>query len=561
MILTKRVFRSTFTVSTVILIMFAVTIVVISYTYITDTFKNNIKAQSTLIAACLNESESSFLSSSAAYADRITLIDTDGTVLFDNTTDADTMENHSDREEFISAQARGVGESTRYSETSAEVTYYYALKLDNGMVVRVSGTQGSLYALFVKTLPPIVVFLLVALALSLILSRTAARKIVEPINEIDPECPDDFTAYDELAPLLNKIKALSGKVDEQITEIQRRQQEFTAITEHMSEGLLMVDKNANVLSCNSAAQRFLGVSSVDTHRSVININRSTDFTSTVEKALSGKPCEYVMKRGERAYRVMANPVFDDDSTVTGTIVVILDVTDSEEADKLRREFTANVSHELKTPLTSISGFAEIMAGGMAKEADMKHFAGLIYSEAQRLITLVNDIIKLSRLDEADTSQEKSTARLIEDADLYSVAVDVAQRLSSLAKKHSVTIEVHGAPTRIKGDSLVLDEMVYNLVENAVKYNVSGGRVDITTAEENGAVKLIVSDTGIGIPCDEQQRVFERFYRVDKSHSKEIGGTGLGLSIVKHAAAYMGAAVELSSTQGEGTTVTVSFHAA
>ncbi len=556
--MTSRVFRSTFIESMVVLILFAATIVVISYTYITDSFKDNIKTEALLIADCLNASESSFLEGSASYSDRITLIDSDGDVLFDNSTDADTMENHSDREEFISARDSSVGESTRYSQTSAEVTYYYALLLDNGMVVRVSGTQASLYALFIKTLPPIVVFLVVALVLSLILARKSAQKIVKPINEIDLEHPDDFTAYDELAPLLNKIKALGSKVDEQIAEIRRRQQEFDAITENMSEGLLMVDKNADVLSCNGAAMRFLGVRSVDRHKSIININRSTNFTGAVENALAGKSHEYVMKRSERAYRIMANPVFDDLHAVSGAVIVILDVTDSEEADKLRREFTANVSHELKTPLTSISGFAEIMAGGMAKKDDMQRFAGLIYNEAQRLITLVNDIIELSRLDEADTLSQAGTTRLSEDVDICKTAIDVAQRLKSLADKSDITIEVTGVSAHVRGAPQVIDEMVYNLAENAVKYNVKGGRVDISTAVTDGTVKLTVADTGIGIPFADRQRVFERFYRVDKSHSKEIGGTGLGLSIVKHAAAYHGASVELDSTPGKGTTVTVTF---
>lgn len=550
--MTKRIFGSIFFVSVIALVLLSAGIVLLLYNYSYTMFKTEIRNEASLLSACLNESGSDFLLDTEKSSVRITLISEDGKVLYDNKADESSLENHSGREEFILAQKNGTGESYRYSETNAELTYYYAVRLDDNAVIRVSGTHYTVYSLFIKAIPPIAAVVAAALILSLILASRLAKSIVKPINEIDLEHPDEFTAYDELAPLLNKIKLLGKQIDDQILELKRKKQEFTAITENMSEGFLIVDRNTDVISSNAAASRLFGVERVENNESVLKVNRSTEFTNTVESAIAGKRSEYIMHLNGRVYQILANPVFDDNGKTLAAVLVILDVTDREKADKLRREFTANVSHELKTPLTSISGFAEIMMNGVAKKEDMQHFAGNIYNEAQRMIALIGDIIKLSRLDENDTPVEK------EKINLLAAVESVVERLGSQADKMNVKLEIKGEELYIDGVTQIIDEMIYNIVENAVKYNIPGGRVDISLRKVNDGICLSVSDTGIGIPYADQRRVFERFYRVDKSHSKAIGGTGLGLSIVKHGALFHNARIKLYSVPEVGTTITIIF---
>lgn len=550
--MTKRIFRSIFGVSFTILLFLAVTVTVLLYNYNYKIFRDRIRDEALLLSVCINESGNDFLASADSLNGRITLIDKDGQVIFDNYAHGSELENHEEREEFILAQMNGEGESFRYSKTFSELTNYYAVKLNDGSVIRVSDTHYTFLSLFVRLMPPIIVFVALSFILSLTLSSKIAKKIVKPINEMDLENPDSFTEYDEIAPLINKIRHLTVQVDSHILELKQKKQEFDAITENMSEGFLIIDKNTYVLSSNSAALRLLGVKSVESNESVLKINRSIDFTNAVESAIAGKRCEYAMPFGGRVYQIIANPVFDENGSTLAAVLVILDVTDREKADKLRREFTANVSHELKTPLTSISGFAEIMMNGVAKEEDMQHFAGNIYSEAQRLINLVGDIIKLSRLDENSTPLEKEEINLLE------LSKSIIKRLQPQAEKKNIKFKLTGDPLYIEGVRQILDEMIYNIVDNAIKYNVQNGKVNIAVRRENEGTSICISDTGIGIPYADQQRVFERFYRVDKSHSKEIGGTGLGLSIVKHAAAFHNAQLKLSSVPGSGTVITVIF---
>ena len=515
--------------------------------------KSEVREETRFVRGAVELSGQDYLATVENTANRITLIDTDGTVLYDNQADPATMENHSDREEFQEASTAGAGEATRISDTIAEQTFYYAVKLQNGQVLRVAATTDSVFAAVLAVLPWILGVEVLVAVCTVLFSNFLTKKIVAPINRLDLDHPADNEIYDELSPLLGKISRQNEVIAQQIKSLREKQEEFTSITENMSEGFLVLDNNTDILSYNTSALRLLGAEAVpaESHVSALALNRSAGFRSAVDGALAGKRSEQLVRQGGRCCQVMANPVLRD-GEVEGAVVVILDITEREERENLRREFTANVSHELKTPLTSISGFAEIIKNGIVKPEDIPRFAGNIYEESQRLVTLVDDILNLSRLDEADVQLER------EDFDLSSLARDVAGRLKTSAKKNGVVITVIGDKAEINGVKSIVDEMVFNLVDNAVKYNKQNGRVTVTVDSSSDGTALTVTDTGIGIPQADVDRVFERFYRVDKSHSKEIGGTGLGLSIVKHGAAFHNAKVSLQSTEGEGTTVRLVF---
>ena len=515
--------------------------------------KSEVREETRFVRGAVELSGQDYLATVENTANRITLIDTDGTVLYDNQADPATMENHSDREEFQEASMAGAGEATRISDTIAEQTFYYAVKLQNGQVLRVAATTDSVFAAVLAVLPWILGVEVLVAVCTVLFSNFLTKKIVAPINRLDLDHPADNEIYDELSPLLGKISRQNEVIAQQMKSLREKQEEFTSITENMSEGFLVLDNNTDILSYNTSALRLLGAETVpaESHVSALALNRSAGFRSAVDGALAGKRSEQLVRQGGRCCQVMANPVLRD-GEVEGAVVVILDITEREERENLRREFTANVSHELKTPLTSISGFAEIIKNGIVKPEDIPRFAGNIYEESQRLVTLVDDILNLSRLDEADVQLER------EDFDLSSLARDVAGRLKASAKKNGVVITVIGDKAEINGVKSIVDEMVFNLVDNAVKYNKQNGRVTVTVDSSSDGTALTVTDTGIGIPQADVDRVFERFYRVDKSHSKEIGGTGLGLSIVKHGAAFHNAKVSLQSTEGEGTTVRLVF---
>ena len=518
--------------------------------------KSEVREETRFVRGAVELSGQDYLATVENTANRITLIDTDGTVLYDNQADPATMENHSDREEFQEASTAGAGEATRISDTIAEQTFYYAVKLQNGQVLRVAATTDSVFAAVLAVLPWILGVEVLVAVCTVLFSNFLTKKIVAPINRLDLDHPADNEIYDELSPLLGKISRQNEVIAQQMKSLREKQEEFTSITENMSEGFLVLDNNTDILSYNTSALRLLGAETVpaESHVSALALNRSAGFRSAVDGALAGKRSEQLVRQGGRCCQVMANPVLRD-GEVEGAVVVILDITEREERENLRREFTANVSHELKTPLTSISGFAEIIKNGIVKPEDIPRFAGNIYEESQRLVTLVDDILNLSRLDEADVQLER------EDFDLSSLARDVAGRLKASAKKNGVVITVIGDKAEINGVKSIVDEMVFNLVDNAVKYNKQNGRVTVTVDSSSDGTALTVTDTGIGIPQADVDRVFERFYRVDKSHSKAIGGTGLGLSIVKHGAAFLGAAVNLDSRPDEGTVITLTWKAA
>lgn len=549
----KKIFKNMCLLALVTILLSSLLVTIVYYANSDARMKSEVREETRFVRGAVELSGQDYLATVENTANRITLIDTDGTVLYDNQADPATMENHSDREEFQEASTAGAGEATRISDTIAEQTFYYAVKLQNGQVLRVAATTDSVFAAVLAVLPWILGVAVLVAVCTVLFSNFLTKKIVAPINRLDLDHPADNEIYDELSPLLGKISRQNEVIAQQMKSLREKQEEFTSITENMSEGFLVLDNNTDILSYNTSALRLLGAEAVpaESHVSALALNRSAGFRSAVDGALAGKRSEQLVRQGGRCCQVMANPVLRD-GEVEGAVVVILDITEREERENLRREFTANVSHELKTPLTSISGFAEIIKNGIVKPEDIPRFAGNIYEESQRLVTLVDDILNLSRLDEADVQLER------EDFDLSSLARDVAGRLKASAKKNGVVITVIGDKAEINGVKSIVDEMVFNLVDNAVKYNKQNGRVTVTVDSSSDGTALTVTDTGIGIPQADVDRVFERFYRVDKSHSKEIGGTGLGLSIVKHGAAFHNAKVSLQSTEGEGTTVRLVF---
>lgn len=477
-------------------------------------------------------------------ADRITLISPDGTVLYDSVARADAMENHLSREEVAQALREGTGKSSHYSSTVLKKNLYYALRLEDGNILRLSREQSSLGAMLLNMAWPIAATVAGLLLLAAGLSVRLARQITQPINAISPDDPQDV--YPELQPLTQRLRQQRETIRNQMDELSRRMREFSAMTENMSEGFLLIDLRGHVLTENHSASMLL-----PTDADNIAKCSQRELCQAAQQALTGQRCERLLQQGERTLSVIASPVLES-GQVTGAVVLTLDVTEREQREKLRREFSANVSHELKTPLTSISGFAELMSQGLVPPDKVREFSLDIQKECTRLTNLVEDIIDLSRLEEGGGDMTW------EDIDLYTLCDDVLQSLEPVAKRQAVTLRLAGESLQVRGVYQVLREMIYNLCDNAIKYNRSGGSVTVTAARSAGRASVAVADTGIGIPYEDQSRVFERFYRVDKSHSRAIGGTGLGLSIVKHAAALHGAEIKLQSQPEDGTVITVLF---
>lgn len=476
--------------------------------------------------------------------DRITLISPDGTVLYDSVARADAMENHLSREEVVQALREGTGKSSHYSSTVLKKNLYYALRLEDGNILRLSREQSSLGAMLLNMAWPIAATVAGLLLLAAGLSVRLARQITQPINAISPDDPQDV--YPELQPLTQRLRQQRETIRNQMDELSRRMREFSAMTENMSEGFLLIDLRGHVLTENHSASMLL-----PTDADNIAKCSQRELCQAAQQALTGQRCERLLQQGERTLSVIASPVLES-GQVTGAVVLTLDVTEREQREKLRREFSANVSHELKTPLTSISGFAELMSQGLVPPDKVREFSLDIQKECTRLTNLVEDIIDLSRLEEGGGDMTW------EDIDLYTLCDDVLQSLEPVAKRQAVTLRLAGESLQVRGVYQVLREMIYNLCDNAIKYNRSGGSVTVTVARSAGRASVAVADTGIGIPYEDQSRVFERFYRVDKSHSRAIGGTGLGLSIVKHAAALHGAEIKLQSRPEDGTVITVLF---
>ncbi len=546
----SKIFRSNFFTSMIILIMsFCLTFGVL-FSYFESQMFTELESEAGYISYAVKNEGKDFIDNFNGKGKRITLISGDGTVLADTSASVEELENHSDRKEIEDAIKNGTGTSSRYSNTLMQKTLYYAQKLDDGNVIRVSTTQNSVVIILLGLLQPLIIIIVLALIISILLSYRLSKAIIKPINELDLDNPTANETYEELTPLLKKISAQKKTISNQIKEAKQKQEEFKLITENMSEGLLIVDKDFNVLSYNQAAKNLLEVDDAE-NGSALAFNRSRGFRNTIEAALSGERIENDIALDERKYNLIANPVFEGNKII-GAVMVIIDVTEGVKREQLRREFTSNVSHELKTPLTSISGFAEMLKSGGIPDETVIDFSTSIYDEAQRLITLVTDIMKISELDEGEVPVAK------ENVDIYGLSKDIIKRLTPIADKRNITFKIIGDTAMVYGVRKILDEMIYNLCDNAIKYNKDNGTVDVIVNQANNKTSVTVMDTGIGIPISEQSRVFERFYRVDKSHSKLVGGTGLGLAIVKHGATYHDAEVSLESTEGKGTIVTITF---
>ena len=550
--MTAKIFRNSMAVGISVFLLSVALFMGVLYQYFGNQLTDELENEAWLVARGVELRGIEYLEGLNS-SSRITWVDQDGTVLYDNMADPATMENHADRAEIRDAMLGSQGTAVRDSSTLAEKTFYVARRLEDGTVIRLASAQYTIVVLLLSMLQPLMIILVVALILAAVLAHRLSKGIIQPILDLDLEHPEDCDTYDELAPLLTRIRRQNDTIRRQMDLLRQRQQEFAALTENMSEGFVLLDRKGHILSYNSGALRLLGTIAPAEEANVLTLDRSEAFRRVVEQVLAGNRNQGRLERGGRCVQVMADPV-SHDGQVAGAVLVLVDVTEREQGEQMRREFIANVSHELKTPLTAISGMAEIIKNGMVEPEDIIGFAGDIYKESQRLIALVEDIIHLSRLDEGTPNLQR------EEVDLLELARSVEQRIEPLAKKAGVTLTVAGAPFRVHGVRAVLDEMVYNLCDNAVKYNRPGGTVAVSVSPSPGGKggEVTVSDTGIGIPAQDQERVFERFYRVDKSHSKEIGGTGLGLSIVKHGAALHDAQVELTSTLGQGTSVKLVF---
>jgi len=547
--MTKKIFRSFILIASITLISCILLFLGVLYNYFEKQLTGELKNHAVYISQGLENEGISYFDNLDPTDNRITWIDSDGKVLYDNEADITKMENHAGRKEFIEALQKGTGVSIRYSSTLSEKTIYYAQKLEDGTVIRVSNIQYTVWNLVFGMLPPILMIIIIINILSAVFASGMSKRIVRPINEIDLENPENNEVYEELSPLLAKINSLNKDISMRISDANRKQHEFSMITENMREGLIITDSQTDILSYNTSVLKFFDIQEDIKNKNILTLNRSEKFRKAIYTALNGQHSDQILVLHDHYYQVITNPVYNN-KDISGIVMVILDITEKEKRDLLRREFTSNVSHELKTPLTGIYGTSEIIMNGMVKAEDIPKFAENIYKESGRLITLINDIIKLSQLDEGSIPEEKAPV------DLYKIAEDMIELLQNEAQQKNVSVALMGESAEVMGIRRILEEMVYNLCDNAIKYNRENGKVTVSVTSEEGKIKLSVSDTGIGIPLVHRDRVFERFYRVDKSRSKEIGGTGLGLSIVKHAAAYHGAAISLESTMDVGTRITI-----
>lgn len=547
----KKIFRSSLLTAMIVLLASIFLIMGILHGIFENQLEDQLQKETAFVATAIENEGISYFDNLSKDGDRVTLIDKDGTVLADSQVDVSKLENHGDREEVKQAETEGRGQSVRYSSTMTEKTVYYAQKLDNGQILRISADQFTIVTILLGISQPIAIVIIAAIVLSLILSTNVAKHIVEPINDLDLDDPMENTVYDELSPLLRKIAHQNSTIEEQLKEARQKQEEFRIITDNMSEGFIVIDNQMKILTYNAAALKLFGAEQ-KTPENILALSRSKPFRDAIYKSLDGEHSQAEMTTDERVYSIISNPVYDTEQEVIGAVIVVIDITEISRREQLRREFTSNVSHELKTPLTSISGFAEIMKSGGTDEATVVDFSRSIYDEAQRLISLVSDIIKLSELDDGTIEYEPETV------DLYTLSLEIASRLSPQAQEKKIHFTVNGEKAEITGVRKILDEIIFNLCDNAVKYNRSGGDVKVSVKNSADTVTVTVSDTGIGIPTVQQDRVFERFYRVDKARSKSIGGTGLGLSIVKHGVMYHNAQISLESKENEGTTVVINF---
>ena len=551
--MTKRIFRATLLVGVAVLIASLTLVMGALYSYFGRVQESQLRDELSLAAVGVEQNGMDYLKQLESDQYRITWLRADGAVLYDTQADAESMENHAQRQEVQQALATGEGESSRYSDTLLQKTVYYAKRLPDGTVLRLSAIRVTTGVLVLNMLQPILLVLAAALILSGVLASRLARRITEPLNRLDLEHPLENDTYEELAPLLRRMEHQRRQIDRQMDELRCRSEEFEQITGSMSEGLVLLDEAGVILSINPAARRLLDAAENCVGQDLLTVDRDVALSDALRQAAGQGHSEFRGQRNGREYQFDVTRIQSEGRTA-GTVLLVFDVTERAFAERNRREFTANVSHELKTPLQGIIGSAELLENGLVKQEDVPRFIGHIRSEAQRLVTLIGDIIRLSQLDEGEPMPA-------EPVELLALAREAAESLQSAAAARNVTVTVEGEPVELTGVRRLLYEIVFNLCDNAIKYNTDGGRVQVTVTKENETAAVTVRDTGIGIPPDQQDRVFERFYRVDKSHSKASGGTGLGLSIVKHAVQYHHGAIHLQSEVGKGTEIRVTFPAA
>ena len=550
--MTKKIFSSIMLTAACVLLASMITTVGFLRDYFGGIEESGLHEELGIAAVGVEDDGMDYLAALPDGQRRFTWIAADGSVIYDTKADADSLENHSDREEFKAALASGAGESVRYSNTLMQKTMYAARRLDDGTVLRVSVSTATVGALLLGVTQPMLAVLAAALILSAILAKHISRRVVAPLNELDLEHPldDSNAAYEELAPVLGRINRQRSQINSQLRELRRRTDEFAQVTGSMREGLVLLNEQGYILSMNPAARNIFAVEGDCAGKDFLTVDRSCDMSAAVRSAMESGHGRLHERHGGRIYQVDVSRI-DSDGAAIGTVILVFDVTEQESAEQMRREFTANVSHELKTPLQGIIGSAELIENGMVQPEDMPRFVGHIRAEAQRLVTLIGDIIRLSQLDEGEVLPK-------ERLDLLDVAQSAADDLQAEAEKKNVHLSVSGEPAELEGVRQLIYEVAYNLGDNAIKYNVDGGSVSINVSSDGKNAKLTVSDTGIGIAAEDQSRIFERFYRVDKSHSKESGGTGLGLSIVKHAVQYHGGRISMDSAPGKGTSISVSL---
>ena len=548
--MTKKIFKSIVLVAGVVLLASIVIIMGVLYQYFGEVQENQMKDELSISSVAVEEDGVTYLSKLESNRYRITWIKADGTVIYDTKNGADTMENHADREEVREALSSGEGEGTRYSSTLLENTMYCAKRLSDGTVLRISMSRASAGALAFGMIQPILIVLIVALALSGILASQISKRIARPLNDLDLEHPLENNTYDEISPLLNRINFQHKEIKSQVKELQQKKDEFNQITSSMNEGLVLLDNNGTILSINPAAQNILETDEYCIGKDFLTIDRRHDMSIAIQNALNNGKSEIRSEINGREYQFDISRIQSANKTI-GAVLLAFDITERELAEKPRREFTANVSHELKTPLQGIIGSAELIEGGMVKPEDMPRFVSHIKEEAKRLVVLIEDIIRLSELDEGSEMPQS-------EVNLLDIANEVKNDLDETAKAKNVSIQVSGKNVVIEGVKRLIYEIIFNLCDNAIKYNKDGGKVDISVSETESNSVIKVKDNGIGIAPEEQNHIFERFYRVDKSHSKASGGTGLGLSIVKHAVQYHNGTVTIDSQIGKGTEITIAI---
>ena len=548
--MTKKIFHSILLVACTVLLACYLVILTSLNDYFTSLRKSQLKTQLSFASTAVEDEGIEYLKNVESGDYRLTLIDTDGTVLYDTGADAASMENHSDRREFQEAFLSGYGESHRYSRTLTEQTYYFAKKLSDDRVLRISTSQVTIVSLLLGMLQPLLVIAFLAILLSVFLAKRASLNLVKPLNNLDLNDPLSNDVYEELSPLLRHMAQQNKQIALQMDELSRSQNEFNAITSNMSEGLIVLNKDGVVVSLNTAARKIFEAEEDSIGKDFLTIDRTPEISRAIKETLSGKKQELEYEKNGRNYDFCINQIVEKDEVI-GVLLLAIDNTEKIQAEQNRREFTANVSHELKTPLQSIIGSADLIESGLVKPEDMPRFIGHIKTDAARLVSLVSDIIRLSQLDE-------NTEMNWENVDALSVAKEALEMVGPIAESRNISLTIKGEPAPLTSVHKLLYDIIYNLCDNAVKYNKEGGFVKVNVKTAGDKVQIAVSDNGVGIAPADQSRVFERFYRVDKSHSRESGGTGLGLSIVKHAVAYLKGSISLESTLGKGTTITVSF---